>query len=342
MEFFPPNPEFLECVKDISQKDIDECPFDYSGQYDFKAENSVFYHIPTISKKFTFVASFDLDWTLAYNEQALFPKNPEDIQILPNRRELLVSLMKRGYTLVIFTNQFAKSKAEKEKKMKRVQNFLMKLSLPVFTFISTEKDSFRKPEKGMYNLFSKYLERTIEKLIYVGDALGRPQDFSDSDLEFGKNISAKVLSPEEVFKSTDVPPFSPEKELVIFVGMAGSGKSRYYSEFLSDHTLISQDLLKTKPRVLKEFEKALLTGKSIVIDNTNPSQEGREVFYHLAQKKEYKIKVLYFLHNGTGFNALREKKVPTIAYHVYFKNLTPPTQENTPGEVFKVWHVYKN
>ena len=41
------------------------------------------------------------------------------------------------------------------------------------------------------------------------------------------------------------------------------------------------------------------SGISIVIDGTNPSQEDRELFYNYAIDNNYKIKVLYFIKNGT-------------------------------------------
>lgn len=349
---FPENPEFVECLQDIPKEYLEECDIRYRNQYNFSQDGSIFYHQPTIYKRYSFVAAFDLDWTLAYNEFKLYPKDPDDIQILPHRRKYLEGLIKRGYTLAIFTNQSAVSAGEKQNKVERVKKFLKMLELPVWTFISTEKDmteksvknTTRKPAVGMFELFKKIFSRKIDYLVYVGDALGRPQDFSNSDLEFGRAISARVYSPEEIFPGTSVPSFKKNKELVVFVGMPGSGKSRYYKEFLSStHILISRDILKTKAKVLKELENVLTTGRSIAIDNTSPSQEDREVFYKLAQKYGYTIKVLYMLHNGTGYNDLRgEDRVPTIAYNLYFKNMVPPTEQNTPGELYKIWHVYEN
>jgi len=48
--------------------------------------------------------------------------------------------------------------------------------------------------------------------------------------------------------------------------------------------------------------------------------------------KGYDITVIYFVNNGRGHNATRDKPVKDIAYHVYFKNLDPPVEENTPGK----------
>jgi len=330
------NPEFINCIYDIKDgyKVLKNIDVSYNKEFVFKNKDTVYYFEPDC-KKFQYVAAFDLDWTLAYNEKHLFPKDDDDIQVLPNRRKILEEIIKLGYTLVIFTNQYAKSKLEKDKKIQRVKTFLKKLNLPVFTYISTEKDQYRKPNTGMWNIFSKDLK--VKKLIFVGDALGRPQDFSDSDRLFGEKLNAEIYSPEEFFGESPVPEFKKEKELVVFVGMAGSGKSSYYSNNLQDHIHLEQDKLGTREKVLKALNNALETGKSIVIDATNPKQDNRLEYYKKAADKGYSIIVLYFVKNGTGFNKLREKPVPTIAYHIYFKNLDPPTKGNTPGELFYVY-----
>ena len=301
----------------------------------FKQHETVFYYEPADYKKSESIAAFDLDWTLTYNEKHLYPKEVDDIYIFPNRKRVLEKLIEDGYNIVIFTNQFAKTKKEKQKKVERLTTFIEKLNLPVCVYISTEKDNYRKPEIGMWNLFKK--DREIKNVIFVGDALGRPQDFSDSDRIFGEEINAKIKSPEDFFGNSEIPSFKDEKELIVFVGMPGSGKSTFYSTNLKEHIHIEQDKIGTRPKLLKELDKSLTTGKSIVIDSTNPTQENRLEYYEKAKKHNYNIKVIYFLVNGTGFNKLREKPVPDIVYHIYFKKLEPPTIENTPGEIIYVY-----
>ena len=326
-----PNPTFLECINKIKDgtnilKNLDII---YDKPIEFKNHESVVYYEPNV-KRFDYIAAFDLDWTLTYNEKHLFPKEVDDIKIFPNRRKVLEDILKTGYNIVIFTNQKSRTKDEKERKVSRIMTFIKELKLPVFVYISTTDDNYRKPNTGMWDLFSK--GKNIKNIIFVGDAIGRLQDFSDSDKVFAENINAsKIYSPEDFFGKAPIPLFENKKEIVIFVGMPGSGKSSYYNEYLSEHINIEQDKLVTKQKVLKKLNESLKTGKSIVINATNPSQENREEFYQKALEHNYKIKVLYFIINGTGFNKLRDKPVPTIVYHIYFKKLDPPTVENTPG-----------
>jgi bifunctional polynucleotide phosphatase/kinase len=301
----------------------------------FHAQDTVFYHIPSPSSTGK-IAAFDMDMTITYAENHVFPREEEDVYILPGRKEKLEELVKDGWTIAIFTNQFAKS--AKEKRVKRVQTCIEKLGVPCFTFIATEKDRYRKPEIGMWEMFCEYVD--VEEAIFVGDALGRDQDFSDSDKLFAENAGIECVCPEEFFPSQPIV-HTPGKNMTLFVGMPGCGKSRYYTDHLLPlgYTHISQDMLKTKAKVVREVKRAMKDEEDICVDNTNPTQEGREEFYALAQGSGYTITVVYFVRDGRGWNEMRKEgggRVPTMVYHLYFKKLVGPTPLNTPGEVHLV------
>lgn len=125
------------------------------------------------------------------------------------------------------------------------------------------------------------------------------------------------------------------------VGPPGSGKTTFYRKyfknrrFLSDYNdflHVNQDQLKTKQKVLSTLKMFLSTGKSIVIDSTNPD---RSEYYKLI-KEPYTVTVLHFVRDGYGWNKLREgnKKVPDIVYHIYYKKFVPFGENEN---VYKIW-----
>lgn len=336
-----PNPEVLKCYEknNISITDLKKIKIKYDINFKFTKKGSLYYYVPEI-KFFDYIVCFDLDWTLTYSMKHLYPKDPDDIHILPNRRKVLENLIKNGYNIVIFTNQFAKSENEKKKKVERVSNFLRKIKLPIAVFIATEKDGYRKPE---IKAFQEYINITgvkAIKLYFIGDAIGRPQDFDDSDKKFASNIKATLLSPEELFPPSTLPEFKTHNQVIIFVGPPGSGKTSFYKKYLcpyngslSSHLHVNQDQLKTKQKVLSTLKMFLSTGKSIVIDSTNPD---RSEYYKIIPKS-YSILVLHFVRDGYGWNKLRgeDKKVPDIVYHLYYKKFIPFTEDEN---VVKVWY----
>lgn len=87
-----------------------------------------------------------------------------------------------------------------------------------------------------------------------------------------------------------------ENELVILVGMQGSGKTYYCRTMLPDHYRLSQDEgPRTFPAVVKRLEALLAEGVAkIVIDRTNPRRDQREIFARLARRAGYRVRVVYF------------------------------------------------
>jgi len=304
----------------------------------FEQEGTLFYYIPPEwDTNLSNVIAFDLDWTLTYGEQHLFPRNPEDIHVLPRRKKKLKKLYGKGFKFVVFTNQSAKSVNEKLNRVARVTTFLSTIGIPMAAFIATGKDDYRKPEQGMWNKMSELLPDS-NVLYYVGDALGRPQDFSDSDKVFAEKRGLDVYPPERFFKEK-VPTFpSIGKELVIFVGAPGTGKTTFYARHLEPlfYNHVNQDQLKTAGKVKTATKYAMKEGIPICVDGTNSSMKKRQVFYDLAVENEYNVTVIYFTRDGYGWNKLREKPVPAVAYHIFYKHLVPPTKNNTPGRVIRI------
>ena len=135
-------------------------------------------------------------------------------------------------------------------------------------------------------------------------------------------------------------------ELVIFVGLPGSGKSTYYfAHFAKTHVHVSKDLMpNARRRDDKQsmvIEKALAEGKSVVIDNTNPSRDVRAPLIALGKRHGARIIAYYFecaVRVAIVRNAKREGKgrVPNVAIFTTQKKLQPPAVDEGFDEVHVV------
>jgi predicted kinase len=135
-------------------------------------------------------------------------------------------------------------------------------------------------------------------------------------------------------------------ELVIFVGLQASGKSTFFRErFAADHEHVSKDLFRNnrnRNKRQKELIKAALgAGRSVVVDNTNPTVEDRRPLVGLGHGFGARIVGYYFesaVRECLARNARREGKerVPDVAIYATAKNLVPPAREEGFDELLYV------
>jgi predicted kinase len=123
-------------------------------------------------------------------------------------------------------------------------------------------------------------------------------------------------------------------ELIIFVGLQASGKSTYYHEhFAATHMHVSKDLMPTTrnrdERQRQLIEAALKEGRSVVVDNTNPTPAVRAPLIELGRRHGARVLAYYFettVKDSVARNRLREGKarVPDVAIFVTAKKMVPP------------------
>lgn len=171
------------------------------------------------------MAAFDYDWTLVCPKDGkTFPKSIDDWQWLyPNILNKIKQNYDDGFMIVIFTNQ------SKDWKCEQIKLVCNTLDIPIFVVIARDKSEY-KPNIRLFNDFldsNEFNKFNKELSFFIGDALGRKGDFSDSDKVFAENIGIKCFSPESHFqiideiKIADIP-LSSEKEIIIMVGYPGS------------------------------------------------------------------------------------------------------------------------
>ena len=132
-------------------------------------------------------------------------------------------------------------------------------------------------------------------------------------------------------------------QLLIFVGLPGSGKSTYYfAHFAQTHAHVSKDLMpnagRRDDRQTMAIEKALAAGQSVVVDNTNPSREVRAPLIALGKRHGARIIAYYFecsVRVAIVRNEQREGKgrVPKVAIFTTQKKLQPPALDEGFDEV---------
>jgi len=84
--------------------------------------------------------------------------------------------------------------------------------------------------------------------------------------------------------------------MLILVGPPAAGKSTFCNRYLvpNGYERINMDTLKTKAKCKAAAKKALDSGKSVVIDNTNPSEEARSLYIEMAKVKNVPCRCFFF------------------------------------------------
>ena len=135
-------------------------------------------------------------------------------------------------------------------------------------------------------------------------------------------------------------------ELVVLMGLQASGKSTFFRErFAATHEHVSKDLFRNNRDRNRRQEQlitaALGAGRSVVMDNTNPTVEDRRTPIRLGREFGARIIGYYFEADPReclSRNARRQgiARVPAVAIFATAKKLTPPSPEEGFDELFRV------
>jgi bifunctional polynucleotide phosphatase/kinase len=317
------------------------------------------------------IVMFDLDHTIIKpTDNKTFSKTDKDWEFYNDTIVDKLRKLNVDNEVIIVSNQkgFSTNKTDIDTWKSKIERMNKKLKIPISIYASKYDDQYRKPRIGLFELI-KNKNKNKNVLFYCGDGGGKAKrdgykkDFSDTDLKFALNIGTEFKHRDE-FVSTDLNVFfktkinynidyvdlskikmkmkmkkkglnNNDQTMIINVGCAGSGKSYFSNKYYVDHIIINQDICKTSVKCVKECEKAIKNGDSVVIDNTNPSKEVRKKYIDIANKYNVKVKCVYFnidrnlaRHNNVyrSLKNIKIKIVPTIAYNIYFKKFEYPEE----------------
>jgi len=281
---------------------------------------------PKVSRR-SKLAIFDFDWTIVKpKEGRKFPKDLEDWQYIRESVPSVLRKFAKDHQIVIVTDQ------SKLWKIDQIRKVITDLGIDITAIIGIKT---QKPDSTLFqSVFPKFMP---EKGFYVGDAAGRPGDWSDKDLQFALNIGTKFYVPEEIFPLDTVPepPHSAkakkEKEVVIMVGYPASGKTTIANS-LEGYYRVDGDSLKSASAMVKDARKHV-SEQSIVFDSTGLTKERRTEFVNFAKENGIPVRVFWVqtpidvaMERNKQRAAAGGPKVPDIAFYVYRKRFEEPTE----------------
>lgn len=135
-------------------------------------------------------------------------------------------------------------------------------------------------------------------------------------------------------------------ECVILVGLQGSGKTTFYNERFADtHVHVSKDdfphARNRDERQRRLIDDALASGRSVVVDNTNPTPAVRAPVIAAARAKGAAVVGYYFdvpVRLALMRNRARQgrARVPDVALFATAKRLSPPSRGEGFDRLYRV------
>lgn len=151
------------------------------------------------------MAAFDLDGTLIKpKSNKRIPRSATDWDFFSvwTKVKLQQCLRETKARFVIFTNQngIGLNLVPLDEVQRRIELVVRRLDIPCVVFMAVEKDGFRKPGTGMFQLFNSsfndFIPLNHETSFYCGDAIGYPSH-SDADIKFARKLNLPFLTPEK-------------------------------------------------------------------------------------------------------------------------------------------------
>lgn len=136
------------------------------------------------------------------------------------------------------------------------------------------------------------------------------------------------------------------RELAIFVGLQGAGKSTLYqTHFAATYAYVSKDRFRHNRnrgrRQTQLVAEALRAGRSVVVDNTNPTAADRAPLIELGRSYGARL-TAYYVHSSVAESLARNSartgvaRVPDVAIYATHKKLQPPSYAEGFDAVYDV------
>lgn len=315
-------------------------------------------------KKYTNLIMFDFDHTLIIPKNSIHPKHLHDWKWLHKEiEEKFKKLKLENVQIVIVSNQRGYHKYSFV--LERMQRSLSTLNISLEVYVSIEHDIYRKPFIGIFQEF--IVPKLQSNIIYVGDAAGRQNDFSDSDRRFAYNIQVwlkyinspykiSFYTPEEYFLDkeyeikewkTPLPQsYLTEINLIPRLTLLNNIKKNCTKTLylimgppVSGKTILAEQIIKVRPDIeYIDYEKSSdikqqNKSSSLIIEGMFPSKKSRKKIINYAKEHSYHIDII----NMQTFKDNQKNKNLYMTINNYKFLLTG---NRTPEVVFD--NFYKN
>ena len=327
---------------------------------------------------------FDLDYTLIKTKSGKkFPIDKTDWELLYSNIPTKLSELSNSLIGIISNQKGLKNQNLISDWIDKIINISKIIKLD-FVFASISDDQYRKPMCGSWKYIQEqFINICWEKLVisnkiyYIGDAFGRKNDFSDTDIKFAINCKLKFKTPEvffsidkneklgsitypiinyfteaeqtKLFEQLEKLINTHKKILIITIGLPASGKSFLRKELIKK---FPQFAYSNNDDIIEQVQSRMLVKKIstdydfIIDDNTNLNKHNRfeklnkfESYFKIGIWFDYELDVCFHL-NWMRMYWFGSKLLPKVTYYTLNKYFDSTDMDKGFDKFIKINKVF--
>lgn len=285
----------------------------------------------------TNLAIFDVEWTIIKPKDGKdFFENKDDWKFLRKSVPKVLKQYSKSYQLVFISDEKNKWKID------MIKDVIEKLNLDIILIISLN-DKYNKPN----SVLIKTVFNKIDKNSFIVSEVGGSKNWKNKNKDLADNLKIEFKKTENIFPFDKIKEIkgnfeSDKKEVVILVGMPGSGKSTFSKKNLSNYKLICGDKFRSQRKMIEEAKK-YIKEKSVIFDGTNGTSKKRKNYIDFAEQNDASVKcVLFNTSLEDAIERIKKRKmeggnyVPKKVLYDFLEKLEVPKKEEGIKSLFSI------